>query len=107
METEPDNGAYLDSLGWYYYKTNHFDDALTQLQQAVEKLKHEDHEDAVVYEHLGDTYLKLSDSAKALDAWQKAMELDPQNPDAAAITKKISDAKGVPAAVPSPTPPKG
>ncbi len=106
VEIEPDNGAYLDSLGWYYYKTNHFDDALTQLQQAVEKLKHEDHEDAVVYEHLGDTYLKLSDSAKALDAWQKAMELDPQNPDATAITKKISDAKGAPAASPSPAPPK-
>ena len=102
VEIEPDNGAYLDSLGWYYYKTNHFDDALTQLQQAVEKLKPED---AVVYEHLGDTYLKLKDTEKALGAWQKAMELDPQNPDAAAITKKISDAKGTPPATPSPAPP--
>ncbi len=91
IEIEPDNGAYLDSLGWYYYKTNHYDEALAQLQQAVEKLKPED---PVVYEHLGDTYLKLKDSAKALESWQKAMELDPQNPDAAAITKKIADTKG-------------
>ncbi len=104
LEIEPENGAYLDSLGWYYYKTNRFEDALGQLQQAVEKLKPED---PVVYEHLGDTYLKLNDSAKALGSWQKAMELDPQNPDAAAITKKITDAKAVPP-TPSPTPaPKG
>ncbi len=102
IEIEPDNGAYLDSLGWYYYKTNRYDEALAQLQQAVEKLKPED---AVVYEHLGDTYLKLNDSAKALGSWQKAMELDPQNPDAAAITKKITDVKGAPPAIPPPAPP--
>ena len=68
LEIEPDNGAYLDSLGWYYYKTNRFEDALGQLQQAIEKLKPED---AVVYEHLGDTYLKLNDTAKALGSWQR------------------------------------
>ena len=100
-EIEPDNGAYLDSLGWYYYKTNRFDEALGQLQQAVEKLKPED---AVVYEHLGDTYLKLNDSAKAIGSWQKALELDPKNPDVPAITKKIADAKGGAAAAPSPAP---
>ncbi len=105
LEIEPDNGMYLDSLGWYYYNTNHFDEALGQLQQAIEKLKPED---AVVYEHLGDTYLKLNDATKALGAWQKAMELDPQNPDAAAITKKIGDAKAGPPTAPSPAPaPKG
>lgn len=98
VELEPDNGAYLDSLGWYYYKTSRFPDALAQLQLATEKLKPED---PVVYEHLGDTYLKLNDTAKAIDSWQKAMELDPQNPDAAAITKKIADAK----AAPPPSPP--
>ena len=102
IEIEPDNGAYLDSLGWYYYKTNHFDEALGQLRQAVEKLKPED---AVVYEHLGDTYFKLNDTAQAIDSWQKAMELDPQNPDATAITKKLSDAKGNPSPAPSPAPP--
>ncbi len=101
LEIEPDNGAYLDSLGWYYYKTNRFDEALGQLQQAVEKLKPED---AIVYEHLGDTYLKLNDTAKAVGSWQKAMELDPKNPDAAAITKKITDTKAAPPPAPSPSP---
>ena len=93
VEIEPDNGAYLDSLAWYYYKTNHFPEALEQLQLAVEKIKPED---AVVYEHLGDTYSKLNDTTNAIGSWEKAMELDPQNPDAAAITKKIADAKAAP-----------
>ena len=70
LEIEPENGAYLDSLGWYYYKTNRFDEALGQLQQAIEKLKPED---AVVYEHLGDIYLKLNNGPKAIGSWEKAL----------------------------------
>ncbi len=77
MEIEPDNGAYLDSLGWYYYKTNHFDHALGQLQQAVEKLKPED---PVVYEHLGDIYLKLNDTAKAVGCLGKSDGTRPEEP---------------------------
>lgn len=102
VELEPENGAYLDSLGWYYYKTNRFPDALAQLQLAIEKLKPED---PVVYEHLGDTYLKLNDTPNALGSWLKAMELDPLNADAVAITKKIADAKaGFSPASPAPAP---
>ena len=42
LEIDPDNGAYLDSLGWYFYKKNQFDQAVEQLQKAVEKIKPED-----------------------------------------------------------------
>ena len=64
LEIEPDNGAYLDSLGWYYYQ----DEPVRpgdwgNCTQAVEKTKPED---PTVYEHLGDTYLKLNDTAKAV-----------------------------------------
>ena len=102
VELEPENGAYLDSLGWYYYKTIRFPDALAQLQLAIEKLKPED---PVVYEHLGDTYLRLNDTPNALGSWLKALELDPLNPDAVTITKKIADAKaGFTPAPPAPAP---
>jgi tetratricopeptide (TPR) repeat protein len=33
----------------------------------------------VVFEHIGDTYLKLHRSRDALEAWQKALALDPKN----------------------------
>jgi len=32
-----------------------------------------------VFEHLGDTYLKLNRAREALEAWQKALALDPKN----------------------------
>jgi tetratricopeptide (TPR) repeat protein len=73
---EPNNGAYLDSLGWYYYKTNRFDLALKQLLKAAENLEKED---AVVFEHIGDTYQKLGNKEQALDYWQRALKLDPPN----------------------------
>jgi predicted Zn-dependent protease len=36
-------------------------------------------DDPVVFEHIGDTYLKLTRVPQALEAWQKAMALDPKN----------------------------
>ena len=100
LEIDPENGAYLDSMGWYYYKSNQFDKAVPELKRAVELLKPED---PIVYEHLGDSYLKVNDVAGAVGCWQKAVELDPANPNIPELNKKIADAKG-PAAAPSPPP---
>ena len=36
-------------------------------------------DDPVVFEHIGDPYLKLNRVPEALDAWQKALALDPKN----------------------------
>jgi tetratricopeptide (TPR) repeat protein len=102
LEIDPDNGAYLDSMGWYYYRTNQFDKAVPELIRAVEMIKPED---PIVYEHLGDTYIKLNDVAKAVDCWQKAIELDPANPNIPELNKKITETKAPPAAATPPPPP--
>ena len=31
LEIEPENGAYLDSLGWFYFKKGDFNRAITEL----------------------------------------------------------------------------
>ena len=90
LEIDPDNGAFLDSMGWYYYKTSHYDKALAELMRAVDIIKPED---PVVYEHLGDTYSKLKDTPKAVDCWQKALGLNPEEANKTALTKKIEDSK--------------
>ena len=100
LQIDPDNGAYLDSLGWYYYRTSHFDQAVTELAKAVELTKPED---PSVYEHLGDTYLKLNDPGKAVEAWQKAVSIDANNPELPELNKKIAEAKA-PAPTPVPAP---
>jgi tetratricopeptide (TPR) repeat protein len=76
LESESNNASYLDSLGWVEFRKGKFDQALSDLLRAA---KTAEHEDPVVFEHIGDTYLKLNRSQEALAAWQKALALDPKN----------------------------
>jgi tetratricopeptide (TPR) repeat protein len=84
---EPENGAYLDSLGWFYFKKGDFNRALTELLHAADLINPPD---PVVYEHIGDTYRSLGNGAQALSYWQKGLALDPQN---SSLTSKIDQAK--------------
>src|SRR5437667_5067021 len=76
LEGEPNNASYLDSLGWVEFRKGKFDQALTDLLRAANGAEHDD---PVVFEHIGDTYLKLNRMPEALEAWQKALTLDPKN----------------------------
>lgn len=87
LKKEPNNGAYLDSLGWVEFRAGKFEQALTDLQRAAQNMTRDD---PVVFEHLGDTYLKLNRVANAVESWQKALALDPQN---RKIAQKIDNAK--------------
>ncbi len=98
LELEPDNGAFLDSLGWFYYRKAEFGKALTELLHAVAVLKPAD---PVVFEHLGDTYRALGNSTQALIYWQKAAKLDPHNQE---LLTKIDQSKARLTAMPAPSP---
>ena len=87
VQMSPDNGAYLDSLGWFYFKKGENKKALTELLKAAQNTKPDD---ATVFEHIGDTYQALKDTANALVFWQKAATLDPENKK---LGEKIDSAK--------------
>ncbi len=74
VQQEPDNGAFLDSLGWVYYRLGRFQEARVKLERAVQLTG-----DAVVLEHLGDVYkdLKLFDLAR--DQYARALSRDSSN----------------------------
>ena len=76
LEMDPQNGAYVDSLGWLYFKQGKFEEALTELLRAAELLAEPD---PVVFEHIGDTFDKLGRNAEAVLYWQKALQLNPEN----------------------------
>ncbi len=76
LTLEPGNGAYLDSLGWLYYRQGKFPEALTELSRAAESIEEPD---PVVFEHIGDTYHQLGKQAEAVLYWQKAQHLAPDN----------------------------
>ena len=87
LQADPNNGAYIDTLGWLEFRQGKFDQALSDLLRAAQKLNRED---PVVLEHVGDACAKLNKPAQALDAWQKAFNLDPQNKK---LADKIDNAK--------------
>lgn len=74
LASDPANGAYLDTLGWIYFRQGKFSDAIGELLRAAGRLPGPD---AVVYEHIGDTYEKLGKSAEAVLYWQKGLQADP------------------------------
>jgi len=73
---DPQNGAYLDSLGWAYYKLGKYDLAEENLRRASERIT----TDPTVHQHLGELYqrtgrLKLAASnyERSLEEWNKTI----------------------------------
>ncbi len=71
---DPGNGAYLDSIGWLYFKQGKYDQSVALLEKAAAALQ-----DPVIYDHLGDAYEKLRDHVKAKEAWRKSLDIAPEN----------------------------
>ncbi|MFA5271191.1 MAG: tetratricopeptide repeat protein [Candidatus Omnitrophota bacterium] len=71
---EPDSGAYLDSLGWVYFKKKDYQKAEVYLKKAISY-----QEDPVIYEHLGDLYITLSNESEALNYYKKGLVRFPEN----------------------------
>ena len=95
VEIEPENGAYLDSLGWYYFKKGDAERALKELLRAQENiLREEKKDDPTVLDHIADAYSKLGKTPEALTYWQKALALQPEDKKLAGrITEKLETAK--------------
>ena len=72
LSFDPENGAYIDSLGWFYFKKGRFKEALSYLEKAASFLS-----DPVIYEHLGDVFMKLKNRDNAKLNWEKSLKLDP------------------------------
>jgi len=72
---EPNNGAYIDSLGWVYFQLGEYAEALGHLEKAARLVG----DDAVVLEHLGDLYFALGRSSQAAESYQRAVALADDN----------------------------
>jgi tetratricopeptide (TPR) repeat protein len=70
LELDPQNGAYLDSLGWVYYRQGRLAEAENALVRSLERIG----KDPTVHDHLGDVYLKLGKTREAIGQWQASLK---------------------------------
>jgi tetratricopeptide (TPR) repeat protein len=70
VSVDPTNGAYLDSLGWAYFKLGKYDLAEENLNKASLHMG----SDPTVQDHLGDLYQKTGRLKLAAAHWQRAVE---------------------------------
>ena len=73
LALEPGNTAYLDTLGWVYFRLGRLDEALVEIDRA---LKAEPDEPEIL-QHRGDILQKLGRHQEARESWEKALRLDP------------------------------
>ncbi len=96
IELDPFNGAYLDSLGWVYYRLNKLDEAENYLRRSLERIQG----DPTVHDHLGDVYLKQGKLKEAIGQWQLSLrewessaKADVDEVEVAKVTKKLEGAR--------------
>ena len=96
VDEEPMNGAYLDSLGWVYFKMGEYELAEDNLRQAVNR----DQTDPTVHMHLGDLYEKTGRIRLAAAQWElsldefaKSSPADIEPGDVAKVQKKLESAR--------------
>ena len=106
VKLDPQNGAYLDSLGWAYFKLGQYGPAEENVRKALERMS----TDPAVHDHMGDIYEKTGRLKEAAAQWELAMSEyahstpgDTEPGDVAKVEKKLEGArvrlaKGSPAA---------
>lgn len=87
LALEPNDGFYIDSLGWVYYRKGDYRRAIEQLEKAVRLVI----DDPVIIEHLGDAYLEDGRPDEALRSYRRALESAVEDEQAERIRSKIGD----------------
>ena len=83
LKIKPTNGAYIDTLGWVYYKQKKYEKALDITTKAASIIKN----DSVITEHIGDIYKAMNKDEKAINFWLLSHKFDQSSP---SIKKKLA-----------------
>jgi tetratricopeptide (TPR) repeat protein len=93
---DPQNGAYLDSLGWAYYKMGNYDLAEENLRRASERINN----DPTVHDHLGELYMKTgrlklaaANWERSLEEWNRTIPAEMDTDDVAKVQKDLETAR--------------
>lgn len=93
---EPNNSAFLDSLGWVYYRLNRLEEAAEWLQKSLARSSR----DPTVHDHMGDVYYSLDRLKDAVQHWERSLKEwqsnapgDVDHEEVAKVRKKLENAR--------------
>lgn len=96
VELDPQNYAYLDSLGWAYFKMGQYPLAEENLRKASQRVS----TDPTVHDHLGELYEKTGRLRLAVAQWDQSLSqyartipADVDESDVGKVQKKLESAK--------------
>lgn len=96
LDKEPNTGAYLDSLGWVYFRLNKLPEAEENLRQALVSMSR----DPTVHDHLAEVYFREGKIREAIAQWQTSLKEWQSSPpsemdhsEVTRIQKRLEDAK--------------
>ncbi|HXP10306.1 MAG TPA: tetratricopeptide repeat protein, partial [Acidobacteriaceae bacterium] len=96
VQLDPQNGAYLDSLGWVYFKMGQYALAEANLRKASERMG----QDPAVHDHLGELYEKTGRLKLAAAQWEQSLSeyartvpADAEPSDVNKVQKKLDSAR--------------
>lgn len=87
VSKRPDDGYIVDSLGWAYFRTGNYEEAVKHLEKAIE-LKPED---PTINDHLGDAYWRVGRVLEANFQWAHARDLKPDQDELPKILEKLKN----------------
>ena len=86
-----DNPTYMDTYAWILYLMGDNDKALEMQAKTIAEMDKADRQDPEALMHYGDMLMKAGREEEALEYWNKALELNPDNADE--IRQKIEQAE--------------
>jgi tetratricopeptide (TPR) repeat protein len=96
VSIEPNNYAFLDSLGWVYFRLNRLEEAEQQLTRSLQL----NGKDPTIHDHLGDVYFKRGKIKEAIVQWQSSLKewstsapADVEPEEVAKVQKKLDSAR--------------
>lgn len=87
IESRPNDGYYLDTLGWVHFRRGTFEEACKILARAAAVVE----DDLIIGEHYGDSLIKCGQAEKALEVFRRAAGRvkDPRDSETEAAHRRI------------------
>ena len=76
IKQRPDDATSLDTYAWVMFRKKNYTEAMAYIDKAIANSEDPSEE---LYHHAGDIYFMNGEPQKALEFWEKALALDPDN----------------------------